>query len=118
MAVRVRIQGFPFRQCLDGFGQKTGCKQAAPACNPAAYTLTAHVDVPFRFDTPCRLRPVTESRVCFHIIEATGTCKQRHKVENVFTRLKDWRRIATCYDRCAHTFFAAVLIAAIVIYWI
>ena len=46
------------------------------------------------------------------------TYKQRHKVENVFARLKDWRRVATRYDRCAHTFFAAVLIAAIVIYWI
>jgi len=44
--------------------------------------------------------------------------KQRHKVENMFARLKDWRRVATRYDRCAHTFFAAILIAAIIIYWI
>ena len=44
--------------------------------------------------------------------------KQRHKVENMFGRLKDWRRIATRYDRCAHTFFSAICIAAIVIYWI
>ena len=44
--------------------------------------------------------------------------KQRHKVENMFARLKDWRRVATRYDRCAHTFFAAITIAAIVIYWI
>ncbi|MBC6404084.1 MAG: transposase, partial [Hyphomonadaceae bacterium] len=44
------------------------------------------------------------------------TYKQRHKVENVFAMLKDWRRVATRYDRCAHTFLAAVLIAAIVIY--
>lgn len=27
--------------------------------------------------------------------------KQRHKVENMFAKLKDWRRIATRYDRCA-----------------
>jgi putative transposase len=27
--------------------------------------------------------------------------KQRHKVENMFARLKDWRRIAMRYDRCA-----------------
>ncbi|MBC6411623.1 MAG: IS5 family transposase [Hyphomonadaceae bacterium] len=46
------------------------------------------------------------------------TYKQRHKVENVFARLKDWRRVAIRYDRCAHTFFSAVLIAAIVTYWI
>jgi len=36
--------------------------------------------------------------------------KQRHKVENMFGRLKDWRRIAARYDRCAHTFFAATVI--------
>ena len=40
--------------------------------------------------------------------------KQRHKVENMFGKLKDWRRIATRYDRCAHTFFSAICIAAIV----
>jgi transposase len=44
--------------------------------------------------------------------------RQRHKVENMFAKLKDWRRIATRYDRCAHTFKAAITIAAIVIWWI
>ncbi|PWK65656.1 putative transposase [Aminobacter sp. AP02] len=34
--------------------------------------------------------------------------RQRHKVENLFARLKDWRRIATRYNRCAHTFFSAI----------
>ena len=38
--------------------------------------------------------------------------RQRHKVENLFAKLKDWRRIATRYDRCAHTFFSAICIAA------
>ena len=31
--------------------------------------------------------------------------KQRHKIENMFGRLKDWRKVAIRYDRCAHTFF-------------
>ncbi|MDP6259705.1 MAG: IS5 family transposase [Rhodospirillales bacterium] len=44
--------------------------------------------------------------------------KQRHKVENMFGKLKDWRRIATRYDRCAHTFFSAICIAAIVIFYL
>jgi transposase len=44
--------------------------------------------------------------------------RQRHKIENMFGRLKDWRRIHTRYDRCAHTFFSAICIAATVIYWI
>lgn len=44
--------------------------------------------------------------------------KQRHKVENMFAKLKDWRRISTRYDRCAHTFFSAICIAATVIFWL
>ena len=44
--------------------------------------------------------------------------RQRHKVENLFAKLKDWRRIATRYDRCAHTFFSAICIAATVIFWL
>ncbi len=44
--------------------------------------------------------------------------KQRHKVENLFAKLKDWRRIATRYDRCAHTFFSAICIAAAVAFFL
>ena len=44
--------------------------------------------------------------------------RQRHKVENMFGRLKDWRRIHTRYDRCAHTFMSAICIAASVIFWL
>ena len=44
--------------------------------------------------------------------------RQRHRIENMFGRLKDWRRIHTRYDRCAHTFMSAICIAAIVIFWL
>ena len=44
--------------------------------------------------------------------------KQRHKIEIMFGRLKDWRRIAMRYDRCAHTFFSAICIAAITIFYL
>ena len=44
--------------------------------------------------------------------------QQRHKVENLFAKLKDWRRIATRYDRCAHTFFSAICIAATVAFYL
>ena len=43
---------------------------------------------------------------------------QRHKIENMFGRIKDWRRIHTRYDRCAHTFMSAICIAATVIFWL
>ncbi len=44
--------------------------------------------------------------------------RQRHKVENMFGKLKDWRRIAMRYDRCAHTFLSAICIASIVIFYL
>jgi transposase len=44
--------------------------------------------------------------------------RQRHKIENMFGRLKGWRRVHARYDRCAHTFMSAICIAAIVIFWI
>lgn len=42
--------------------------------------------------------------------------RSRHKIDAMFGRLKDWRRIHTRYDRCAHTFMSAVAIAASVIF--
>ena len=44
--------------------------------------------------------------------------KQRHRIENMFGRIKDWRRVHTRYDRCAHTYFSAICIAAAVIFWL
>ena len=44
--------------------------------------------------------------------------KLRRKVENMFGRLKDWRRVATRYNRCAQTFMSAIVIAATVIFWL
>ena len=53
-----------------------------------------------------------------HIPYDKSLYKQRYKIENMFGKLKDWRRIATRHDRCAHTFFSTICIAAIVIWWI
>ncbi len=44
--------------------------------------------------------------------------KGRNVIERMFGRLKDFRRIATRYDRKAQNFFAAICIAAIVSYWL
>lgn len=45
-------------------------------------------------------------------------CRQRHKVENLFAGLKDWRCVATRYDRCARIFFSAISIAATATFWL
>ena len=44
--------------------------------------------------------------------------RNRHKIENMFGKLKDWRRIHTRYDRCADVFMSAIAIAVIVIFWL
>ncbi len=44
--------------------------------------------------------------------------KQRNVVERMFCRFKDWRRVATRYDRNIKTFMATIAIAAIVIWWL
>lgn len=52
------------------------------------------------------------------ILHDAALYRQRHKVENMFGKLKDWRRIHTRYDRCAHTFMSPICIAATVIFWL
>ncbi|MBO9413678.1 MULTISPECIES: transposase [unclassified Ruegeria] len=44
--------------------------------------------------------------------------KRRNRIEIMFGRLKDWRRVATRYDRCPKLFPSAIAIAALVIYWL
>lgn len=44
--------------------------------------------------------------------------RQRNLIERMFGRLKDFRRIATRYDKLARNFLAAVTIAAFIIWWI
>ena len=44
--------------------------------------------------------------------------KGRNAIERMFCRLKDFRRIATRYDRLATNYLAAVCIAAIVSFWL
>lgn len=44
--------------------------------------------------------------------------RQRNLIERMFCRLKDFRRIATRYDKRANTFLSAVLIAATCLWWL
>jgi len=44
--------------------------------------------------------------------------RARNAIERMFCRLKDFRRIATRYDRLAANFLAAVSLAATVSYWL
>ena len=44
--------------------------------------------------------------------------KQRQRIENLCARLKDWRWIATRYDRCGDLFLSAICVAATVMFWL
>ncbi len=44
--------------------------------------------------------------------------KLRWRIENAFNRLKDFRRIATRYDRLARNYLASVCLVAALVWWI
>ena len=44
--------------------------------------------------------------------------KDRWMVEAVFCRLKDFRRVATRYDKLSRNYLSSLIIASIVAYWV
>ena len=44
--------------------------------------------------------------------------KLRWRIESAFNRLKDFRRIATRYDRLARNYLASVCLVAALVWWI
>jgi transposase len=44
--------------------------------------------------------------------------KERHLVENAFCRIKDFRRVATRYDKLAANFLSTVALACLLGYWL
>ena len=43
--------------------------------------------------------------------------RQRNLIERMFCRLKDFRRVATRYDKLARNFLATAILAAAIIWW-
>ena len=44
--------------------------------------------------------------------------RRRNVIERLFCKLKNWRRIATRYDRLANNYLSAVALVAAVIAWV
>ncbi|WP_299845098.1 IS5 family transposase [uncultured Jannaschia sp.] len=44
--------------------------------------------------------------------------KRRSRIEIMFGRLKDWRRVATRYDRCPKVFLSTIALAATILFWL
>ena len=102
------------------FGPGLGGDQAAFADEPArraaggydANSLRARLAAT---DTEAVI-PSTRSRK-IPIPHDAEAYRDRNLIERAFGRLKDWRRIATRYDKLAVNFASAVAIAAIIIWW-
>jgi transposase len=100
-----------------------GAKILDPAFSPATTliadkAMTATSSAPHsQPETSKPLSPPKSNRIIQHSYDK-DICKTRHRIENMFGKLKDWCRIATRYDRCAHTFFTAIYIAASFIFYL
>lgn len=75
------------------------------AIRAAVTGLGAEVVIP---STASRRAPIPYDR---------GAYRARNLVERLWCRLKDWRRIATRYDKLAANYLSGAIIAAILIYW-
>jgi len=58
--------------------------------------------------TRSRKRPIPYDGIAY---------RARNMIERAFCRLKDFRRIATRYDKLAQNFMSAVAIAAVILWW-
>lgn len=65
------------------------------------------------------IRPYTPSRRGRKAVVShdAGLYRKRYKIENMFAKLQDLRRISTRYDRCADLFLSACELAATVMSW-
>jgi len=67
-----------------------------------------------------KIEPVipAKSNRKIHIPHDRERYKQRNVVERMFGRIKDWRRVATRYDKLARNFMAAICLASLLCFWI
>ncbi|MGC5748972.1 transposase [Gluconobacter sp. NFX36] len=48
----------------------------------------------------------------------TRKYKRCSRIEIIFGRFKDWRRVTTHYDKCPSVSFSAICLAATIIFWL
>ena len=90
------------------------CRRLASSW-PTALTTPASCD--WLAERGCEpVIPPNPTRKHPHIYDPVAY-RRRNAVERMFCRIKDFRRIATRYDKRADNFLSAVLIAAAVTWW-
>lgn len=96
-------------ELVDGFAPVLCLADAAYDSDALRASLIARGTKPVIPNNPTRKRRHPFDRTAYRL---------RNAVERTFCRLKDWRRIATRYDKLARNFHAAVTIASIISYWL
>ena len=107
-------------------GQRGDAPVAADLIAPLPPSLLCAADTAYDSDALRRFliergtRPVIPNNPTRKRIQPfdPAAYKRRNIIERSFCRLKDWRRIATRYDKLAANFASACYLAAIVIWWI
>ena len=89
----------PFTRLIADKGYDTNAIRALVAARDAEAVIPS---------TTARRAPIPYDRQAY---------RARNLVERLWCRLKDWRRIATRYDKLADNYLSAALIAASLIYW-
>lgn len=87
-------------------GQSAGHKHADDRCHWALADQGITACIPSKAN---RKVPIPHDLVLY---------RQRHRIENAFGRIKDWRRVATRYDRCPIVYLSAYALTALVIFWL
>lgn len=99
MAVSLIAAAGPFTRLIADRGYDTNAIRALLAARGAEAVIPS---------TTSRRAPIPYDRDAY---------RARNLVERLWCRLKDWRRIATRYDKLADNYLAAALIAATILFW-
>ncbi len=100
MAAALVTAGGPFRRLIADRGYDANHLRALLAARGAEAVIPS---------TTSRKAPIPYDTVAY---------RARNLVERMWCRLKDWRRIATRYDKLARNFLSSALIAATLTWWI
>ena len=98
-----------------GIGSKAGLTPACCLADAAYESDTLRAWLRSRGWQP--LSPNTPTRKRQQPFDQTAY-RTRHGIERTCCWLKDWRRVATHYDKLAHNSLVTVTLAAIVLYWV
>ena len=84
-------------------------------CWPTRHTIVPRSSTGGRGTTPVIPNRINRRKPYPHNKRAY---RHRNKIERLFCRLKDARRIATRDDKCANTFLSAVCLVALLSFWL